>query len=108
MWDITYLKTRVHGMFFYLYLFMDLFDRSIVGFEVYEQESAHLAAKLVERISLDPFHKGGFRYKIRFWHKTILPSDNGSPMKGATMLATLYRLGITPSNSRPRTSNTRR
>ena len=28
MWDITYLKTRVRRMFFYLYLFMDLFDRS--------------------------------------------------------------------------------
>ena len=26
-------------------------------------------------------------------------------MKGATMLATLYQLGITPSNSRPRVSN---
>ena len=39
-------------MFFFLYLFMDLFDRSIVGFEVYEKESADLAAKLVERISL--------------------------------------------------------
>ena len=32
-------------------------------------------------------------------------SDNGSPMKGATMLETLYKLGITPSNSRPRVSN---
>ncbi len=35
----------------------------------------------------------------------VLHSDNGSPMKGATMLATLYKLGITPSNSRPRVSN---
>ena len=26
-------------------------------------------------------------------------------MKGATMLETLYALGITPSNSRPRVSN---
>lgn len=35
----------------------------------------------------------------------VLHSDNGSPMKVATMLATLYQLGITPSNSRPRVSN---
>lgn len=35
----------------------------------------------------------------------ILHSDNGSPMKGATMLATLYELGVTPSRSRPRVSN---
>lgn len=31
--------------------------------------------------------------------------DNGSPMNGATMLETLYVLGITPSKSRPRVSN---
>ncbi|WP_242981723.1 integrase core domain-containing protein [Alkalibaculum bacchi] len=35
----------------------------------------------------------------------MLHSDNGSPMKGATMLEKLYALGITPSNSRPRVSN---
>ena len=35
----------------------------------------------------------------------VLHSDNGSPMKGATMLETLYALGITPSKSRPRVSN---
>ena len=27
----------------------------------------------------------------------VLHSDNGSPMKGTTMLETLYALGITPS-----------
>jgi putative transposase len=32
-------------------------------------------------------------------------SDNGSPMKGATMLATLQRLEIMPSFSRPSVSN---
>jgi transposase InsO family protein len=32
-------------------------------------------------------------------------SDNGSPMRGETMLATLQRLGIAPSRSRPGVSN---
>ena len=35
----------------------------------------------------------------------VLHSDNGGPMKGATMLATMDRLGITPSFSRPRVSD---
>jgi Integrase core domain. len=35
----------------------------------------------------------------------VLHSDNGSPMKGASLLETLYSLGITPSRSRPRVSN---
>ena len=97
MWDITYLNGPHKGMFYYLYLFSDLYDRSIVGWEVYEEESAELASDLIKRITL----KQG-RLTTQ---PLVLHSDNGSPMKGATMLATLYQLGITPSNSRPRVSN---
>jgi hypothetical protein len=38
-------------------------------------------------------------------HQVVLHSDNGSPMKGATMLATLQSLGVMPSFSRPAVSN---
>lgn len=34
-----------------------------------------------------------------------LHSDNGGPMKGSTMLATLQSLGVVPSFSRPRVSD---
>jgi transposase InsO family protein len=34
-WDITYLTSLVKGQFFYLYLFMDIFSRKIVGWQVY-------------------------------------------------------------------------
>ena len=97
MWDITYLNGPHKGMFYYLYLFTDLYDRSIVGWEVYEEESAELASDLIKRITLK---QGRLTTE-----PLVLHSDNGSPMKGATMLATLYQLGITPSNSRPRVSN---
>lgn len=43
MWDITYLNGPHKGMFYQLYLFSDLYDRSIVGWEVYEEESAEHA-----------------------------------------------------------------
>lgn len=97
MWDITYLNGPHKGMFYYLYLFSDLYDRSIVGWEVYEEESAEHSSELIRQICL----KQG-RLTTQ---PLVLHSDNGSPMKGATMLATLYQLGITPSNSRPRVSN---
>lgn len=97
MWDITYLNGPHKGMFFYLYLFSDLYDRSIVGWEVYEEENAELASCLVRKIVV--------RQKHLTTEPLVLHSDNGSPMKGATMLATLEMLGITPSNSRPRVSN---
>jgi transposase InsO family protein len=44
-WDITYLPTTVKGIFFYLYLFMDVFSRKIVGWQVYETESSEQAAR---------------------------------------------------------------
>ena len=97
MWDITYLNGPHRGMFYYLYLFSDLYDRNIVGWEVFETESAEHASELIRRICL--------KQQRLSVEPLVLHSDNGSPMKGATMLATLYQLGITPSNSRPRVSN---
>jgi len=38
-------------------------------------------------------------------NQIVYHADNGGPMKGATMLATLERLGVAPSFSRPRVSN---
>jgi putative transposase len=52
MWDITYLNGPHKGMFYYLYLFSDLFDRNIVGWEVYEEENAELASQLISRITM--------------------------------------------------------
>jgi len=95
-WDITYLATTVKGIFFYLYLIMDVFSRKIVGWEVYESESSDQAAKV--------FRKSHMREGISC-DSLVLHSDNGSPMKGATMLATLQRLGVMPSFSRPSVSD---
>lgn len=38
-------------------------------------------------------------------NQVVLHSDNGNPMKGATMLATLQKLGVMPSFNRPSVSN---
>lgn len=95
-WDITYLKTTVRGLFFYLYMIMDVYSRNIVGWEVCETESAGHASVLFRKTYL----REGIAGKV-----LILHSDNGSPMKGATMLATLEKLGVMPSFSRPSVSN---
>ena len=95
-WDITYLATTIKGQFFYLYLIMDVFSRKIVGWEVFERECAEHAATV--------FHKAHLREGVRA-KDLVLHADNGAPMKGATMLATLQRLGVVPSFSRPSVSN---
>jgi transposase InsO family protein len=95
-WDITYLKAAIKGTYYYLYLPMDIFSRMIVHWEIHENENAELASGMIEMACL----KNGIRK-----NQVVLHSDNGGPMKGATMLATLQRLGVAPSFSRPRVSN---
>lgn len=95
-WDITFLKSLVRGQFYYLYLFMDIFSRYIVGGEVFEVESMELSSNLFSKICRDQMiNPQGLH----------LHSDNGGSMKGATMLATLQRLGVVPSFSRPSVSD---
>ena len=95
-WDITYLATTVAGMFFYLYMIMDVFSRKIVGWDIYAEQNTENADKV--------FSKAHLRENIGD-RELVLHSDNGSPMKGATLLTTLQRLGVVPSFSRPSVSN---
>lgn len=95
-WDITYLPTTVKGAYLYLYLFLDIFSRKIVGWQVYDDESGDLAAEVISDVCA--------REKI-LPQQVVLHSDNGGPMKGATMVATLQKLGVIPSLSRPAVSN---
>jgi transposase InsO family protein len=95
-WDITWLSSTVRGTFFYLYLIVDVWSRKVVGWEVHEREGHELAAELIARICRDEgIDAAGL----------VLHSDNGAPMKGATMLATMRRLGILASFSRPGVSD---
>lgn len=91
-----WLPSVVKGCWYYWYMVLDLFSRKVVGYEVQEVESAELAAVLLRRATLAEGVAG---------RALVLHSDNGSPMKGATMLATLEKLGVAPAFSRPRVSN---
>ena len=95
-WDITFLQTCIRGEFLKLYMIVDIFSRLIVAWEVHEDENAEHASELIEKACL--------KYGVKR-DQLALHSDNGSPMKGATMLATLQRLGVVPSFSRPSVSD---
>ena len=95
-WDITYLPTQVRGIYLYLYLVMDIYSRKVVGWQVYKNESSAQAADLMTDICCRENVNPG---------QVTLHSDNGSPMEGATMLATLQQLGVVPTFSRPSVSN---
>ena len=93
-WDITYCAQTVKGLFYYAYVIMDIFDKSIVGWAVHEEESGIYSRDLFERTLK------GRKIKIRALH-----ADNGGPMKGITLMALLQELKVEVSRSRPRVSN---
>jgi transposase InsO family protein len=68
----------------------------IVGWEVHWEESAEKASTLIGKACLSQ--------RVR-QDQLALHSENGSPMKAASMLATLQKLGLVPSFSRPSVSD---
>ena len=95
-WDISYLPSQIKGLHFYLYMIMDVYSRKVVAWQVHGCESSELAADLMTEAC---FRENISRDQI------VLHSDNGAPMKGATMLAKLQELGVMPSFSRPSVSD---
>ena len=95
-WDITYLQTSVKGLFFYLYMVVDVWSRKIIAAQIFAEESMEHSSMLLAHACMI----NGVQPK-----ELVLHSDNGGPMKGATMLATLHKLGVVPSFSRPSVSN---
>ena len=94
-WDISYCPSQTKGLFYYLYLIMDIYGRDIVGYEVHEVECGELGKAVFDRAFIAAGMPSGL----------VLHSDNGSPMKSFTMQAKLADLGVTPSYSRPRVSD---
>ncbi len=95
-WDISWLPGPVKGHFYYLYMIIDIYSRKIVAQEVHDEETSEYAAQLVQKAVLSEGCAGT---------PLVLHSDNGSPMKGSTLLDKLYKLGISSSYNRPRVSN---
>ena len=93
-WDITWLRTEVKGIFLFAYVILDVYSRKIVGWSIETEESPDLARKLFERISQE---------------KGVLPeyvhSDNGTPMRGLSLVAFLVQMKVGLSYSRPRVSD---
>nr|WP_306800376.1 DDE-type integrase/transposase/recombinase [Endozoicomonas sp. YOMI1] len=92
------MRSPVRGQFYYLYLVIDIYSRMIVVWKIHENEFAEHASQMITKACL--------RHGIAALERPlVLHSDNGSAMKGGTMLSTLQRLGVVSSFSRPRVSD---
>ena len=95
-WDITLLRSPVRGMFWMLYMVVDVWSRKIVAARVHDRESDELAAGVLEQA----YRREGVRPGELGVH-----SDNGAAMRGQTLLVKLRDLGVTSTFSRPHTSD---
>ncbi len=92
--DITWLNGPARGIYYYAYVIIDLYSRKIVGWEIYESESSEQLKLTVKRAMA--------RENVT---PKVIHSDNGSPMKGWSLVEYLYELDVNISRSRPRVSN---
>lgn len=95
-WDITKLKGPVKGVFYALYVIIDVYSRYVVGWLLAESESATLA----ERLLRETIEKEGVSRD-----QLTIHADRGAPMKSHTVTELLAELGVVRSHSRPKTSN---
>jgi len=95
-WDITPLPGPARGMFFQLYVMLDLYSRYVVAWMVALRQNADLASHFVR----DAVQRAGIAPGTLFTHQ-----DRGAPMTSRSLALTYADLGVVPSFSRPRVSN---
>jgi putative transposase len=96
VWDITKVPGPERGVYYCLYVVLDLFSRAVVGWTIAATESAELWRAVVE----DACN----RHDIAPGQLTI-HADRGAPMTAKSTALLYADLGITASHSRPRVSN---
>lgn len=95
-WDITKVPGLERGVFYFVYVLLDLYSRYVVGWLASERESAANAVRLVEEtVQAHGIEPGTL----------TLHSDRGSPMTAGSMTQLLATLAVERSLSRPRISN---
>jgi putative transposase len=95
-WDITKLLGPVKGIYYSLYVILDIFSRYVVGWMLALQEAAKLAKRLIDETCAKQGIQPG---------QLTIHADRGSPMKSQGVATLLGSLGVTKTHSRPHVSN---
>jgi hypothetical protein len=74
-WDISYLPTKIKGIWLYLYLVVDVWSRKIVAWDVEEKKDPKITAKLVTRACLSE------QISRRRQQPLILHADEQAPQR---------------------------
>jgi putative transposase len=94
-WDITKLQGPARGVFYHLYVMLDIYSRCAVHWEIHATELGELA---------EEFMKEAFRVNGGII-PAVIHSDRGTSMTSKPVAALLSDLDILKSHSRPKVSN---
>jgi putative transposase len=95
-WDITQLRGPSKGVYYYLYVILDIYSRYVVGWMIAEVESAELAEQLIAETCAK---QGVGREQL------TIHADNGGPMIAKSVAVLMADLGVVKSHSRPHVSD---
>ena len=92
-WDITKLRGPDRGVYYDLYVIIDIYSRYVVGWTVAAREDSELAKSLIEHAAKTHGPPGS------------LHADRGTSMTSKPVAQLLVDLGVARSHSRPHVSN---
>jgi putative transposase len=95
-WDITKLRGPQAGLWYNLYVVLDIFSRKIVGWRIETREDAELAEALIA----ESYKSEGVQPQ-----QLTLHADRGAAMTSKTLAELLLDLGVAQSHSRPTISD---
>ncbi|MEW6756155.1 MAG: IS3 family transposase [Candidatus Latescibacterota bacterium] len=95
-WDVTQLRGPAAGIWYYLYVMLDVFSRYVVGWMIAERQTQELAADFIrtscESQGIGPAH-------------LTVHADRGAIQQAQSVSALFVTLGVTESHGRPQVSN---
>jgi len=92
-WDITKLRSPLRGLYYDLYLVLDIFSRFVVAWTIAAREDSEIAKTMLE----EAMGAHGIPEAIH--------ADRGTSMTSKPVAQLLLDLGVSRSHSRPRVSN---
>jgi len=94
-WDITKLKGPARGIWYLLYVIIDIYSRKAIHWEAWPTENGTLAKEFIEHAIAA---NGGIK-------PCAIHADRGTSMTSNTVAGLYARLGIDQSHSRPHVSD---
>ena len=95
-WDITKLKGPTRGVYYELFVIIDIYSRYVINWLVAPAETGDLAADFIDAAYQQHGIKQG---------QLVLHADRGSSMTSKPVSQLLVDLGVARSHSRPHVSN---